>query len=189
MLPLCVCAGGILLYTIGSMFIAKELKEKNVCEYLLYMWQVEDTIRAYGFDLERIKSEYVSRFQYPDDQRIEEEKWFGYLIDMMREEGVVEKGHLQMNKGTLMLLTDKHNELLADSKQTEYNAAYYRALPFIVELRAHGDKEKPELETCLEALYGVMMLRLQKKEVSEGTQRAIKHISELLAMLVKAEMQ
>lgn len=167
------------------MFIAKELKEKNVCEYLLYMWQIEDTIRAFNFDLDRIKTEYVSRFQYPDAQREEEEKWFGYLIDMMRQEGVMEKGHLQMNQGTLALLTDKHLELLNDTDQTAYNAAYYRALPFIVELRAHGDKQKPELETCLEALYGVMMLRLQKKEVSEGTQKAVQKISEMLRLLCK----
>lgn len=167
------------------MFIAKELKEKNVCEYLLYMWQIEDTIRAFNFDLDRIKAEYVSRFQYPDAQREEEEKWFGYLIDMMRQEGVMEKGHLQMNQGTLALLTDKHLELLNDTDQAAYNAAYYRALPFIVELRAHGDKQKPELETCLEALYGVMMLRLQKKEVSEGTQKAVQKISEMLALLCK----
>ncbi len=169
------------------MFIAKQLKDKNVCEYLLYMWQIEDTIRAYGHDLDRIKAEYVSRFQYPDEQRVEEEKWFSYLIDMMREEGVMEHGHLQMNKGTLSLLTDKHLELLADSKQTAYTAAYYRALPFIVELRAHGDKDKPELETCLEALYGVMMLRLQKREVSEGTQKAVKHIGEMLRLLCSIE--
>lgn len=167
------------------MFIAKELKDKNICEYLLYMWQIEDTIRAYQLDLDRIKAEYVSRFQYPDAQREEEEKWFGYLIDMMREEGVAEKGHLQMNRGTLGLLTDKHLEMLHDKEQTAYSAAYYRALPYIVELRAHGDKDKPELETCLEALYGVMMLRLQKKEVSEGTQKAVKAISEMLAMLAK----
>ena len=31
----------------------------------------------------------------------------------------------------------------------------------------------PELETCFEALYGVMLLRLQKKELSEGTTKAI----------------
>ena len=163
------------------MFIAKQLKEKNVCEYLLYMWQVEDTIRAFGCDLERIERDYVSRF--PEEQREEETKWMGYLIDMMREEGVMENGHLQMNKGTLSLLTDKHLELLDDPKQSDYAAAYYRALPFIVELRAHGDKDKPELETCLEALYGVMLLRMQKKEVSDETNRAIKHISDMLRLL------
>lgn len=166
------------------MQIAKQLKDKNVCEYLLYMWQVEDTIRAFGCDLDRIEREYVSRF--PEEQREEEKKWFGYLIDMMREEGVMEKGHLQMNKGTLSLLTDKHLELLADPKQADYIAAYYRALPFIVELRAHGDKDKPELETCLEALYGVMLLRMQKKEVGSETNRAIQHISDMLRLLSAA---
>ena len=41
----------------------------------------------------------------------------------------------------------------------------------------------PELETCFDAMYGVWMLKLQKKEVSEDTQKAVKAISDLLAML------
>ncbi|MBR2242341.1 MAG: DUF4924 family protein, partial [Prevotella sp.] len=28
------------------MYIAKELRKKNIAEYLLYMWQVEDLLRA-----------------------------------------------------------------------------------------------------------------------------------------------
>ena len=30
------------------MFVAQELKKKSIAEYLLYMWQVEDIIRACG---------------------------------------------------------------------------------------------------------------------------------------------
>ena len=56
--------------------------------------------------------------------------------------------------------------------------------PFIVELRAKGgDKDVPELETCFDAMYGVLMLKLQKKEISEETMKAVKAISDLLAML------
>ena len=29
------------------MFVANELRKKNIAEYLLYMWQIEDTIRAF----------------------------------------------------------------------------------------------------------------------------------------------
>ena len=36
------------------MFIAKQLKEKNIAEYLLYMWQVEDLLRANELDLSLI---------------------------------------------------------------------------------------------------------------------------------------
>ena len=30
------------------MKIARQLKDNNIAEYLLYMWQLEDTLRAYG---------------------------------------------------------------------------------------------------------------------------------------------
>ena len=59
-------------------------------------------------------------------------------------------------------------------------------MPYIVELRAKGaDKEEPELETCFEALYGILLLKLQKKEISEETRKAQEAISTLLAMLSK----
>lgn len=168
------------------MFIAHQLKDNNICEYLLYMWQVEDTIRAYGCDAERIATEYLPAFKLEGEQARREAEWWGYLVQMMRDEGVTEKGHLQINKGTLSLMSDKHQELLRDTKQPYYGAAYYKALPFIVELRAKGDGDKPELETCLDALYGVMLLRAQKREISSETQIAIRHISHMLAMLSDA---
>ena len=168
------------------MQIAKQLKDQNVCEYLLYMWQVEDTIRAFGCDIERIRAEFLPGFRFTAEQQKDEEEWFENLIRMMKEEGCQESGHLQINKGTLLLLADLHQELLRSPKHPFYSAAYYKALPFIVELRARGGKEVLELETCLNCLYGVMMLRLQKKEVGEETQKAVDVISHLLALLVDA---
>ena len=35
------------------MYIAQELRKSNIAEYLLYMWQVEDTIRAFDCSLAR----------------------------------------------------------------------------------------------------------------------------------------
>ena len=69
------------------MFIAKSIREKSVVEYLLYMWQMEDLIRAYGCSLTRIRREYIDRFDYTDQQKDEEEDWFGDLIRMMNQEG------------------------------------------------------------------------------------------------------
>ena len=166
------------------MFIAQELRKKNIAEYLLYMWQVEDTIRAFGCSLQRIKAEYVSRFDYDDEQKEEEVDWFGNLIRMMNQEGCREHGHLQINKVTLQMLTELHAQLLSSSKFPFYNTAYYKVLPFIVELRNRGgNKEENEIETCFNALYGVMMLRLQKKEITPNTQHAVKEISTFIGML------
>ncbi len=164
------------------MKIAQQLKEKNIAEYLIYMWQVEDLIRANGCDLDRVEQNIIAR--YPEEDRPVLREWYGNLITMMREENVLEQGHLQINKNIIINLTDLHNVLLASPKFPFYNAAYFKALPFIVELRSKsGKKEEPELETCFEALYGVMLLRLQKKELSEGTTKAIESISSFLSML------
>ena len=54
------------------MFVAKELRKKSIAEYLLYMWQIEDTIRAYGCSLTRIRKEYIDQFQYTEEQKEEE---------------------------------------------------------------------------------------------------------------------
>jgi hypothetical protein len=141
-------------------------------------------IRAFGCSLPRIRREYIITFDYTDEQRDEEADWFGNLIRMMNEEGCRDKGHLQINKVTLQLLYELHLQLLASSKFPFYSTAYYKVLPFIVELRNRGaNKEENEIETCMNALYGVMMLRLQKKEISLETQHAVKEISTFIGML------
>ena len=137
------------------MFIAKEIRKTSIAEYILYMWQLEDLIRAYDCSLSRISDEYISKFNYTDEQKAAENEWFGNLIRMMNEEGKREKGHLNINK----------------------------VLPFIVELRNKGDKDVDEIETCLNVLYGIMMLRMQKKEISADTERAVKEITTFIGML------
>jgi len=166
------------------MYIANELRKKNIAEYLLYMWQVEDTIRAFDCSLARIRREYVDRFDYTDEQKEEEIDWFGNLIRMMNQEGCRQQGHLQINKVTMQMLVDLHNQLLESPKFPFYNSAYYKVLPFIVELRNKGaDKEKNEIETCFDSLYGVMMLRLQKKEITPDTLHAVQAITTFIGML------
>lgn len=166
------------------MIISQAKRRENIAEYLLYMWQVEDTIRAFGCSLSRIRREYVQQFDYTDEQKEEETDWFGNLITMMNQEGCREQGHLQINRVTLQMLADLHAQLLQSPKFPFYNAAYYKVLPFIVELRNHGaDKQENEVETCMNALYGVMMLRLQKKEITPNTAHAVKEISTFIGML------
>lgn len=166
------------------MFIAQELRKKNIAEYLLYMWQVEDTIRAFGCSLPRIRREYIERFDYDDEQKEELADWYGNLIRMMNEEGCREYGHLQINRTTLQLLSELHLQLLQSSKFPFYNTEYYKVLPFIVELRNRGaNKDEGEIETCLNLLYGVMMLRLQKKEITPNTEHAVREVSTFIGML------
>ena len=185
------------------MLVAKELRKKSIAEYLLYMWQIEDIIRAYQCSLTKIRKEYIDKFNYTDAQKDEEEDWFGDLIRMMNQEGCRENGHLQINKVIMQSLTELHSQQLASSKFPFYSAEYYRVLPFIVELRGKtkqvadrmarkneanlkeiaANLGHSEIETCFDVLYGVMMLRLQKKEISRETETAVKEITTLIGML------
>ncbi|MBP7374559.1 MAG: DUF4924 family protein [Prevotella sp.] len=166
------------------MFIAKELRKKSIAEYLLYMWQIEDIIRAMGCSLPLIRKAYVSKFtDYTDEQKEEELDWFGNLVRMINEEGKREQGHLDINTIVVKDMADLHNRLLKSDKFPIYNAEYYKVLPFIVELRNRGDKDVNEIETCLDALYGIMMLRMQKKEITPETEHAIKEISTFIGLL------
>ena len=147
------------------MFIAQELRKNNIAEYLLYMWQVEDVIRAFGCSLSRIRKEYVEYFEYNDEQKEELTDWYGNLIRLQQ-------------------LQELHVQLLASTQFPFYNAEYYKVLPFVVELRNHGaNKDENELETCFNALYGTMLLRLQKKDVTPNTQAAVKEITTFIGML------
>lgn len=167
------------------MIIAQNKRKENIAEYLLYMWQVEDIMRAYGLDINKIKPSIIDRYDVDDNTRKAITDWWEGLIMMMQHEGKKEKGHLQINKNVLIRLTDLHNELLQSPKYPEYGAEFYKTLPFIVELRAKTPQEQQvgELETCFNALYGTLMLKLQGKEVSKDTQVAIAQISHFIGTL------
>ena len=168
------------------MIVAQKLRKQNISAYIIYMFQVEDIIRAYGMDVDRICKEYLPRFQYTPEQIAAQREWYAGLVRMMQEEGVRQSGHVQVVRNTIILMAERHQELLADPKQPFYSAAYYKALPFIVELRSKGDnREKNDIENCLDALYGATVLKMQGRELSDGTKQALQPITHLLEMLSK----
>ena len=168
------------------MYIGYQKRKENIAEYLLYMWQIEDIIRANGLDIEKIEKNVIDKFQLDPAQKKEMIEWYESLIDMMRRENVEKSGHLQLNKNVIIQLTDLHRALLKDPRFPDYTAEFYKTLPYIVELRAKsGEKPTGEIETCFNALYGMLMLRLQSKEVTAETRQAITQISRFLALLSK----
>ena len=159
-------------------------KHENITEYLLYMWQVEDMLRVFELDLDKLKKQLIDPLNLSDEQKQELCERYDNLIQMMKMEGVQKEGHLQINKNVIIELTDLHLRLLNDPKESTYIAVYYSTLPYIVELRSKSiNKDIPEIEVCFVAVYGYLLLKIQKKEVSLATQAAIKQISALLRQL------
>ncbi len=166
------------------MIISRELRKKNIAEYLLYMWQVEDLLRANNLSIDNIEKSIIGPYPVATEIKEEMKQWYSDLIEMMRLEEVKEKGHLQINKNVIINLTDLHLRLLKSSKIPFYSAAYYKALPFIVEFRTKSEgRNKSELENCFDALYMVWLMKLQKRDINEETLKATTEISKFISML------
>ncbi len=167
-----------------NMIIAKEKKKNNIAEYVLYMWQVEDIIRANQFDIEAIDRNIVRQFDQPNDILAEVKDWYKNLIEMMTREGVKEKGHLQININTLIDLNDLHARVLSDPSQTQYQQLFTRTYPLIQEFREKSNSNsQSDIELSFSALYSFWLLKLQKRTISKATQEAMHSFSELVGGL------
>lgn len=182
------------------MIVANQLIKSNRAEYLLYMWQVEDILRLYACNIDVIEREYLSRFKVPAETLAEMREWYANLCEMMRAERKTERGHLQINENVIVGLADLNTQLLASEKFPYYKQMYYKVLPYVVQLRAKRaqeqaktptaegvpateNEEADELRQLFEVLYGVMLLRLQQKPVSDETALAAKDITAFLGQL------
>ena len=168
------------------MFIASKLKNENVCEYLLYMWQIEDLLRAFHLDMDAVNQQII--MQYPVNDESERKKiyeWYESLIEMMRLESITENGHLQLNKNIIIDLDDFHNLMLKSGKVPDYNNRFFKILPLINQFRQKGDAGLSDIELCFNFQYGFMILRLKKAEISLQTQQTQTEISKFLVLLAR----
>jgi molybdopterin converting factor small subunit len=167
------------------MIIAQEKKKHNLAEYILYMWQVEDIIRAYKFNMDAIEKNIVAQFQQPEEKHKEILDWYANLVEMMKIEKVEERGHLQILKNNVNELYDFHLHLLNQTKDAQYTTFFQQASGNISEFRqkAQATDENNDIEVCLTALYGILMLKLQGKEISKDTLAAVTTFSQLIADL------
>ena len=104
------------------MIIAQRLRTENRAEYLLYMWQVEDIVRLYGADIDRICQEYLSRFKVDENETAAMRQWYADICNMMHSEGKMESGHLQGKKRGLGGVSDVNRRLLGEQEFDAYRA-------------------------------------------------------------------
>ena len=141
-------------------------KKDNIAEYILYLWQLEDYLRAFPE-------------QADSTQELSE------LNGMMHREGVTETGHVQLASNALSELEELHAQLLDEDAM--YRAAIIRLQPSLNLLKAKTDRPTmSDLEACFTLLYQIMLLRLQKKEISAETASVQQQVTALLQFLSRA---
>jgi hypothetical protein len=164
------------------MLIARELRKTNIAEYILYMWQVEDLLRACEFDAEKIESQLVGRFNTDEKNRVELAAWYNNLALMMEKEHVQEKGHLQVLINLINDLNEFHHKMLEVQNDQEY-IRLYRLNELAISNFMQKSEAKNEIEACLNALYGIMVLKLRNAEISQSTLDSAKGFGQLIGHL------
>lgn len=172
------------------MLIARQKLEENIAEYMLYMYQVEDIIRAYEFNLEAIINNYV-RPQLPDESFVAQySEWYRRLISDMHDQRIEKVGHLLDLNEILVELSFLHNMLIGQANDHKYIQLVEAAQPYITEFKDKSNlKEKNDVELLFGAMYMKLLLRLQKKEISPETEEAFDNMRIMLAYLSKSYHQ
>ena len=76
------------------MTIAETIKENNIAEYVLFMWQAEDMVRAFYLDFDSIKSNISKDFNGKEADLHSLLAWYKDLIKKLKVQGKSENGHI-----------------------------------------------------------------------------------------------
>ncbi len=167
------------------MLTAQQKRKENIAEYILYLYQIEDLIRAFQFSISNIETKLVSQYQAEDKAKQEILEWYKNLAVMMEKEQVQEKGHLQFLINLINDLNELHLKLMDLGIDKAYVSEFQSIAGLITELNLKGNDVKNDVQTSLDAVYGFLLLKIQKKEITEETTDAIRRISNWLGLLSK----
>jgi len=166
------------------MIVAQEKRKNNIVEYILYMWQIEDIIRAHDFDMAKIEANLIRQYDQTDEVRQNIYEWYEGMVEQMREEGIVKQGHMAVFQTLIDDLYDLHQRLLHNTDELTYIEEYKKAQPALQDLvQKAGGAVKNEIEAAFTGLYGLLLLRLRGQEVQQATAEAFTLISQFMARL------
>lgn len=163
--------------------IIAEIKEKeNIIEYIIYIKQLQDIIRANNFDIDKIDELIISKYEVSSQKYDEIKKWYSDIIISMQLEKIEKLGDLKFIKELIEKLNDIHIAMLSDEDNHKHHELYRWAKSNIEDFKKISKHESNnEVEICINALYNLLLLRLQKKDISVETLEAMQTFSNLLA--------
>lgn len=173
------------------MYIAQKKRKENIAEYILYLWQLEDLLRALQFSPEAIYSQLVAKSALDDASRQQVFFWYMDIVNLLRQEGKESSGHLEHTLHLIADLNDLHERLLVLPAGEKYRKVFAALAPEMPALRVKlGKTDVSDIELCFRALYAVVLYRIKgDKSHEEGIRNVIDLISPVIAELASVYRQ
>ncbi len=167
------------------MDIAQSKRKENIAEYILYLWQIEDLLRALRFDEASIDAALVAPRGFSESKSMLFRSWYVEMGNLLRREGKTEKGHLEHTLHLIADMQDLANRISKLAVGADYRREYDKVAPLLPELRQKMEgQEVGDIELCFRALYASMLYRM-KGEHSELSDEIVKTISPVIAELAR----
>lgn len=167
------------------MLVAKQKRKENIAEYILYMYQVEDLIRAFKLDMNLIEAKLVASYKTDDSTKNEIRQWYENLVVMIEKERIQEKGHLQFLSNLVKDLNEFHLRLIQTEKDKVYVPMFQAVAGLINELKQKNKAARNDVQVAIDGIYGYLLLKIQNKDITSETEEAVKRLSQWLSHLSK----
>ena len=130
------------------MYIAQSKRKENIAEYILYLWQLEDLLRALQFSPEAVYSQLVQKQERLSEQQKQQALvWYMELAD----------------------LDNLHRQLLTLPAGENYRRLYGAIAPELPGLKSKlGKPGMSDVELFFRALYAVMLYRIKGDRSKQG---------------------
>ncbi|MDN3688212.1 DUF4924 family protein [Cyclobacterium jeungdonense] len=163
--------------------IAEKKKKEHLVEYILYLYRMEDLIRAYQFNMEDLEQYVLAHKNVSQHDRVESKAWLADLAESMKHAGVEEKGHLPEVQALVDRLAKFHWKLL--KTDPDYLALHRKAQPHLLTLLSDLNDENPghEIQIFIHTLYGLLLSKLNGKKAPESIEDAAARFGEVLSYL------
>ena len=166
------------------MFVSEQKREENIAEYILYMWQIEDVVRACQFKIESISEFILDKQELSDSDREKLKNWYTDLAQKMQLQRIEKSGHLHEVNDVVTELAYLHNSLLSYYKDEKYTELYAGAEVYLDEFKkVSNNPNGSNIEIFFNALYAKLILKLQGKDISSSTDQAFESFTNVLAYL------
>ncbi len=165
------------------MYIAQQKRRENIAEYILYLWQLEDLLRALKFSPEAIYNTLVEPNTNLDEQQKQQLfMWYMSLVGLLKEEGKEQQGHLSHTLHLVGDVENLHLQLLTLPVGEHYRTLWEPLKEELPRLRIVIARDGiGDIELCFRALYATMLYRLKGDNSKEG---AIEDVTSLISPVI-----
>ena len=165
------------------MVIADKKKKENISEYIIHMYQTEDLLRVYNFNMKDVQKYVINHIKDIKEGGTQEIiDWYQEVARQMKAEGIEERGHLQSTQEIVAQLHKLHEQLLKADQQ--YRQIYSKSAVYIHKSieQSNGAVKEP-VQACLNGIYGYLLLRMDGQKLDESLMPAVTAFGDLLSYL------